>query len=113
MIPSSACWPGSCLPLDRTPSAGFLFPGPAGGFVHDVGKQFDAVAKKAKLPVSLVRGRVLRTTYIAHRLQTTDGGQPISLFTVARKAGHSVAVCEGIYARLPEVRHRGPEVGYR
>lgn len=88
------------VPLDRTPPTGFLFPGRA-GYLHDIRKQLDAVAKKAKLPTALVRGRPLRVTYIAHRLQTLDGGALVSFYTVARECGHSTAVCEGIYARLP------------
>jgi integrase len=35
-----------------------------------------------------IRTKIFRHTYCAARLQTLDGGQPISVYTVARELGH-------------------------
>ena len=55
----------------------------------------------------------LRHTYTAARLQTTDSGAPISVYTVMRELGHStVSLIEKTYGHLPDVRHRRPVVEY-
>jgi integrase len=49
----------------------------------------------------------------ATRIQTTDHGQPVSLYTVARELGHSsVTMIERVYGHLMQVRHRSPVVEY-
>jgi integrase len=61
-----------------------------------------------------LRTKILRHTYTAARLQTTDHGQPIALYTVARELGHqSTDMVEEVYAHLGQFRHRGEQVEYR
>ncbi len=61
-----------------------------------------------------IRSRALRHTYCASRLQTLDGGAPVSLFTVSREMGHGGgSLVRRIYGRLGEVRHRSVAVEYR
>jgi integrase len=56
----------------------------------------------------------LRHCYTAARLQTTDNGAPVSVFTVMRELGHrSIDLIETTYGHLLDVRHRGPVVEYR
>jgi integrase len=48
------------------------------------------------------------------RLQTLDGGAPVSLFTVSRELGHtSPAMVQHVYSHLGTVRHRSEVVEYR
>lgn len=55
-----------------------------------------------------------RHTYTATRIQTLDGGEPVSLFTVARELGHKdVGRIEDTYGHLQERRSRLSEVRYR
>ncbi len=50
----------------------------------------------------------LRHTYTAARLQTTDHGAPVSIFTVMRELGHrSIGLIETTYGHL---RSRGRRV---
>jgi integrase len=64
--------------------------------------------------VPSLRTKILRHTYTAARLQTTDRGQPIALYTVARELGHQGAdMVEEVYAHLGRFRHRGEQVEYR
>ena len=56
----------------------------------------------------------LRHTYAAARLQTTDHGAPVSIFTVMRELGHrSIGLIESTYGHLLDVRHRSSVVEYR
>ena len=58
--------------------------------------------------------RILRHTYCAARLQTLDGGAPVSNFTVAVEMGHrDLKMIEKVYGHLGVVRHRGEHVEYR
>ena len=55
-----------------------------------------------------------RHTYATARLQTTDGGSQISLWTVAKELGHkSVARIEDTYGHASHYRPRGEVVEYR
>jgi len=55
-----------------------------------------------------------RHTYTAARLQTLDGGAPVSPWTVARELGHAdLGMLERIYGHLMRVRYRAPVVEYR
>lgn len=57
--------------------------------------------------------KVLRHTYTAARLQTTDHGAPISPYTVMRELGHrTISLIEGTYGHLMHARHRTPHVVY-
>jgi len=56
----------------------------------------------------------LRHTYCAARLQTLDGGAPVSPFTVGRELGHGGdALVRKVYGHLGTVRHRSAAVQYR
>lgn len=56
----------------------------------------------------------LRHTYCAARLQTLDGGAPVSPFTVGRELGHGGdALVRRVYGHLGTVRHRSEAVEYR
>jgi integrase len=61
-----------------------------------------------------VRTKALRHTYCAARLQTLDGGAPVSIYTVSRELGHtSPAMVQRVYSHLGTVRHRSEVVEYR
>ncbi len=54
---------------------------------------------------------VFRHTYTATRLQTTDNGAPVSIFTVARELGHrGIDRIEDTYGHLQRKRERLGEV---
>jgi integrase len=57
---------------------------------------------------------MFRHTYCAARLQTLDGGAPVSTFTVAKELGHGgTSLVQRVYGHLGTVRHRGTAVEYR
>ncbi len=59
-------------------------------------------------------GTTLRHSYCAARLQTLDGGAPVSIYTVSRELGHtSPAMVQRVYAHLGTIRHRAEVVEYR
>lgn len=61
-----------------------------------------------------LRSKMLRHTYTAARLQTTDHGRPVSVYTVAQELGHkSTNMVEEVYGHLGTFRHRGEEVEFR
>lgn len=61
-----------------------------------------------------VTNHTFRHTYAAARIQTLDGGEPVSLYTVARELGHSgTDQLERTYGHLMDVRVRLPHVEYR
>ena len=61
-----------------------------------------------------LRSKILRHTYTTARVQNTDRGKPISLWTVAQELGHAnTDMLQKVYAHLGKVRHRGEEVEYR
>jgi hypothetical protein len=61
-----------------------------------------------------VRTKAFRHTYCAARLQTVEGGAPVSPFTVSREPGHgSRTMVEEVYAHLGTMRHRSEVVEYR
>jgi integrase len=74
----------------------------------------DAVALRAGWKAGEIRTKMFRHTYVAARLQTLDGGAPVSIYTVSREAGHgSTAMVQRVYSHLGEVRHRSENVEYR
>jgi len=91
-----------------------LFPGKTGEMLTDWRKVLDVVAKRAGWQAGEIRSKRFRHTYCAARLQTLDGGAPVSVFTVARELGHSsIDLVERVYSHLGTVRHRSEQVEYR
>lgn len=81
----------------------------------DVRKQLDRVGERAGFERGEVRLQKLRHTYTAARIQTTEHGAPVALFTVARELGHSsTRLIERRYGHLlTNRRTRGEEVEFR
>ena len=97
--------------LDSEPGH-LLFPGLTGGMITDLRKPLKEISKKAGVPVP--RLTKFRHTYATARLQTTDGGKQISLWTVAKELGHkTVARVEDTYGHPSHYRPRGEVVEYR
>lgn len=106
------------VPADRPPPSGLLFPGTArdgtpqllGGFT----KTLDWLAAELGWERGSIRTRMFRHTYCAARLQTLDGGAPVSPFTVGRELGHNgEALVKRIYGHLGTVRQRSDVVEFR
>lgn len=97
------------------PIAGLLIrSGRTGGMIWDTRKALDIVARRAGLEEGRIRPHLFRHTYTAARLQTTDGGVPVSVYQVSRELGHaSTRTTERIYAHLGEIRHRSEHVEFR
>jgi integrase len=74
----------------------------------------DRVAERVGWKRGEVRTRMFRHSYTSARLQTLDGGAPVSPFTVSRELGHgSGAMVEAVYSHLGVIRHRSEVVEYR
>jgi len=124
--------------LDDAPARRLLFPAPSRereAMLGDIQKALDLVAVGAgfREPVmdpasgaqrtdslgrlrwrGSIRSKMFRHTYCAARLQTTDQGAPVSVFTVAQELGHgSEAMVKRVYGHLGQVRHRSEVVEYR
>jgi integrase len=103
--------------LHDAPASSLLFPSfrtGAEGRLVELRKIFDRVAMRGGWPRGEIRSRALRHSYCASRLQTLDGGAPVSLFTVAREMGHGGdSLVRRIYGHLGEIRHRSEGVEYR
>ena len=114
-------WPQLRMVLERylaeRPPGRLLFPSYRTGqeaIVTDFRKVLDAVAVRAGWKAGEVRSKVFRHTYTAARLQTLDGGAPVSVFTVAKELGHGgEAMVRKVYGHLGQVRHRAKVVEYR
>lgn len=93
-----------------------LFPSPVDPTrpVGDVRRAWSKVRERAGLP-DWVDFHTLRHTYASHRIQTVEGGQPVSPFTVSRELGHSSsAMVEQCYGHLLENRSdRREEISFR
>ena len=92
--------------------AELLFPARSGGMIPDLRVTLGAIAAEA----GMERPRLtkFRHTYATARLQTTDGGSQIALWTVAKEMGHkSVARIEDTYGHASHHRPRGEVVEYR
>jgi integrase len=84
------------------------------GMLTDPRKLIDHVAERAGWKAGEIRSKVFRHTYCAARLQTLDGGAPVSLYTVSRELGHtSQAMVLKVYSHLGSIRHRSEVVEYR
>jgi len=99
------------------PPARLLFPSfrtGAEAMLTDFRKVLDAVAVRAGWKPSEITPKMFRHTYASARLQTTDHGAPVSIFTVSRELGHgSENLVKRIYGHLGTVRHRAKVVEYR
>lgn len=82
--------------------------------VTDIRKLLDRIAVRAGWKKGEVRTKIFRHTYCAARLQTLDGGHPVSPFTVSRELGHgSREMVERTYGHWGTIRHRSEVVEYR
>lgn len=97
--------------LDACPD-GLLFPGLTGAMITDLRKPLKVISTRASLPIP--RLTKFRHTYASARLQTTDGGKQISLWTVAKELGHkTVSRVEDTYGHPSHYCPRGEVVEYR
>ena len=94
-----------------------LFPSPVSrseSLITDFRKALDVVAMRAGWNKGEIRSKMFRHTYCSARLQTLDGGAPVSPFTVGKELGHGgTSMVERVYSHLGEVRHRSDVVEYR
>jgi integrase len=61
-----------------------------------------------------IRTKIFRHTYCSARLQTLDGGEPVSTYTVRCEMGHgSEDMVNKVYGHLGDVRHRSGVVEYQ
>lgn len=103
--------------FDRDEPLGeLLFPSPRSveeAMITDLRKAFDAAALPAGFVKGKIRTKVLRHTNCSARLQTLDGGAPVSEFTVAKEMGHGGHdMVRKIYGHLGRIRHRAEVVEY-
>jgi integrase len=86
----------------------------AEALLTDFRKLLDAVAKRGGWKAGEITPKMFRHTYTAARLQTLDGGHPVSVFTVAKELGHGGdSLVKRVYGHLGRVRHRAEVVEYR
>ena len=94
-----------------------LFPSPVShseSLIMDFRKALDVVAGRAGWERGEIRSKMFRHTYCSARLQTLDGGAPVSPYTVGKELGHGgTAMVERVYSHLGQVRHRSDVVEYR
>jgi len=82
--------------------------------IKDFRKALDAVAGRCGWQKGEIRSKMFRHTYCSARLQTLDGGAPVSPFTVSKELGHGgLSMMEQVYGHLGQVRHRSEVVEYR
>ena len=97
-----------------------LFPSRTGGLLEGCQKALGQVERSLGWPESRTRGgpgaltwKAFRHTYCAARLQTLDGGEPISPYAVGKEMGHGgSAMVQKIYGHLGTCRHRSEVVEY-
>lgn len=107
---------GAYLESDESPDSGLLFPSPrTGKMISDFRKSLDPIGERCGFQEGEVRFHKLRHTYTAARIQTTEAGHPVALYTVARELGHrSTKLIEDRYGHLTTNRKtRGEEVAFR
>ena len=82
--------------------------------ITDFRKALDVVAMRAGWNKGEIRSKMFRHTYCSARLQTLDGGAPVSPFTVGKELGHGgTSMVQRVYSHLGKVRHRSDVVEYR
>jgi integrase len=80
----------------------------------DFRKALDRVTVSAGWNKGDVTTKMFRHTYCAARLQTLDGGYPVSVYTVGKELGHGGdSMVKAVYGHLGTVRHRAEVVEYR
>jgi len=104
--------------LEGRPPRSLLFPGASSDRERCLDtlprKAFAALLQRAGMAGQEVTAKTFRHTYCSARLQTVDGGSPVSPFTVSRELGHgSRAMVEKVYSHLGTFRCRSEEVEYR
>ena len=94
-----------------------LFPSPVShseSLITDFRKALDVVAGRAGWERGEIRSKMFRHTYCSARLQTLDGGAPVSPYTVGKELGHGgTSMVERVYSHVGQVRHRSDVVEYR
>ena len=89
-----------------------LFPSQSGEMITDLRQPLGIIAVEARM--ERPRLTLFRHTYATARLQTTDGGKQIWLWTVAKELGHkNVSRVEDTYGHPSHYRPRGEVVEYR
>ena len=97
--------------LDRSGDE-LLFPSQTGEMITDLRQPLGIIAEKAKM--KRPRLTKFRHTYATARLQTTDVGKQISLWTLAKELGHkNVSRVEDTYGHPSHYQPRGEVVEYR
>ena len=92
---------------------GLVFPSPNGGMLGGIRGSLKAALRGANID-KRVTLHTLRHTYTAARLQTTDHGAPVAVYTIMKELGHrSFSLIEDVYGHVPQVRHRSAVVEYR
>ena len=92
---------------------GLVFPSPNGGMLGGIRGSLTAALRRANID-KRVTLHTLRHTYTAARLQTTDHGAPVAVYTIMKELGHrSLSLIEDTYGHVPLVRHRSAVVEYR
>jgi integrase len=103
--------------LTEVPPSRLLFPSYVTGkeaMLTDVRKVSDRIAVRVGWKAGEIRTKMFRHSYCAARLQTLDGGAPVSPFTVSRELGHgSREMVDRVYAHLGQIRYRSEVVEYR
>ena len=84
-----------------------LFPSPVSrseALITDFRKALDVVAGRCGWEKGEIRSKMFRHTYCSARLQTLDGGAPVSPFTVGKDLGHGgTSMVERVYRLSPRV----------
>ena len=97
--------------LDRSRDE-LLFPSQTAEMITDLRNPLGAIAAVAEMERPQLTK--FRHTYATARLQTTDGGKQISLWTVAKELGHkNVSRVEDTYGHPSHYHARGEVVEYR
>lgn len=83
--------------------------------LKDIRKMLDGIVDSTGIwKAGEIHPYIFRHTYCAARLQTLDGGAPVSAYTVGKEMGHGGdALVRRVYGHLGTVRHRAEAVEFR